>query len=214
MASAVLVSSCLEMIWSSHLNAFLSDLLSSPSFSISIDNAKVCTSPVWDVVATKYLCPGVTESSQDPLFPQRSSAIKTLKTRHLECGVFLERESACFHSAVQTRALDIDPGHEARLSPTSSEWPEQVAHCSEQVVSVCECLHGSTRTSSDELSLTCPTAPCYGNKVYVTFCFFFLWVFFSCDNRQDHSWWVLHTGLYAAEPLGLVRWPHLHTPHS
>jgi hypothetical protein len=71
-APAVLAGSCLEMAWSSHLNVFPSDLLS--SFSILIDNAKVCTSPVWDVVATKYLYPGVTESSQDPLFPQHSSA--------------------------------------------------------------------------------------------------------------------------------------------
>lgn len=95
-ASAVLTSSCLEMIWSSHLNVFPLDLLRSPaSFSILIDNAKVCPRPVWDVVATKYLCPGVIESNQDPPFPQPSSALKTLKARHLGRGVFLKRESAC-----------------------------------------------------------------------------------------------------------------------
>lgn len=83
------------MIWSSHLNVFPLVLLSSPeSFSILIDNTKVCTSLVWDVVATKYLCSGVIESNQDPPFPQ-PSALKTLKARHLECGVFLKRESVC-----------------------------------------------------------------------------------------------------------------------
>lgn len=62
-ASTLPASSCLEMTWASHLNAFPSDL---PSFSILIDNAKVCTNPVWDAMVAKSLYPGVTDPNQDP----------------------------------------------------------------------------------------------------------------------------------------------------
>lgn len=110
-ACAVFASSRSEVIWSSHLNVFPSDLLSSRSFSILIDNAKVCTSPVCQVALS---C--VIESRQDPPFRQPSSALKTLKTRHLGCA----QKGKCLppwgpHSAVQTRALSMKCGFHPHL---------------------------------------------------------------------------------------------------
>lgn len=64
-ASALPATSCLEMIWPGHLNAFPSDLLSNSSFSTLIDNAKVHTSPVLDAVVAEYLFPGVIGPNQD-----------------------------------------------------------------------------------------------------------------------------------------------------
>lgn len=79
-ASAVPATSCLEMIWPGHLNAFPADLLSNSSFSTLIDNAKVHTSPVWDAVVAELSLlwchwPQPRSSLLEP-----SSALQTLKT--------------------------------------------------------------------------------------------------------------------------------------
>lgn len=65
-ASAVPATSCLEMIWPGHLNAFPSDLLSNSSFSTLTDNAKVHTSPVQNAMVAEYLSPGVIGPNPDP----------------------------------------------------------------------------------------------------------------------------------------------------